>query len=1236
MAVKGCLLPEKFGRRYKLLGLLVLLALVAGFFPAPPAEAMGSISISGNLSVSNRYIDINYSSSGINSTIYFYIFEGNVQRQIAQASPGSGTIRYTFDALSYATFYAAAVDTAGNSVTSNTLGPYLVGPGYSGGGGSGGGSSGGGGTQPSDNTPPTTTISLEGTQGSNGWYVSNVQVALTASDSGGSGVKSTEYSFDGSTWITYTGPFTISEEGTKTVYYRSTDNAGNVERAQGGTFDIVSDANTMWSQNVYAFDVVSDAGTMWSRDGSSWQPGVPCNVESGWPRISGATYIWVSPSITSMDQFGPFKFRKTFNVPDNAINPRATIQLNADDKETLWVNGVYYGSDSVWNTLRTCDVSLKTGENEIIIEAQNFNSVLNPAGLIFKATVSYGVSEHPSVPCYVHPSWPRIDGATYIWMTDKIDSREECGPFNFRRMFDVPAGAANPKATIQINADDGETLWVNGSQVGSDNVWDRLKTYTVDLRNGRNEILIEAYNGTFSFDPYSNPGGLIYKASVSCDLWKSQTVKIDKSIPWIESVKIDGVHVAGNSRPVASSGGANVSDDFSSDSGVWSRDGSARLDGGNMLLTPSEGSKVGRILLNRDVTGPFVAEFDYRMANPGNGGADGMVFMFYKDKNYAPSGGGGLGFNASGGYGIEFDGYSNPDQGDPNSNHVALIQRDTSHHLSTCSSLPYSRYDGRWHHAKVTVDGGSVTVDVDGTRVLSWTGGLDRSYGGIGFAAATGGAWADHRIDNVVIRTPDTSPPSIDMLVGMPTADGKNINIQVVASDDVTVKEKLLARYSTDNKSTWSNWLTLNQIQQQAVPLKDQGTTAYVQVKDESGNVAEASTSAGLQLQGKVRLSAVVSDQVSGVGSVRFRYSTDGNTWHDIGVAQTAGDKRFTTPDVEWDTTVIPPGGAYLLLAAAADVAGNEAKSPAWGVKIGRLPETSILLEGTRGKDGWYRSPVKVTLTATDYSGTGIQKTEYKIGDAASWITKSNTGNSNPFINTFTVGDEGSRTLYARSTDNAGNVEPTRSQEVKIDTTPPVTEIDSNKDPGNEHLISVTFSATDPQREGVNSVSGVDYTEYIIYSTRDGKSWDDTGWQRYDGLFTLDDTGLMAVVVGYRSADRAGNLEEPKYAGTSQLPPPWLAVTEPKNYVAKYGEATVQVCGYVERLPFAPGAIALIIKNETTGDVYTPEVDQDTGYFSQKVLLKRPQGELQVENIITIMAVGPGGYTPAERRVIVH
>lgn len=80
-----------------------------------------------------------------------------------------------------------------------------------------------------DNTAPTSTLSLSGVAGEDNWFWSDVLVTLTASDNG-SGVARTEYRFDPeSTWYTYAGPFSVTGKGTTSIHYRSVDNMGNIE-----------------------------------------------------------------------------------------------------------------------------------------------------------------------------------------------------------------------------------------------------------------------------------------------------------------------------------------------------------------------------------------------------------------------------------------------------------------------------------------------------------------------------------------------------------------------------------------------------------------------------------------------------------------------------------------------------------------------------------------------------------------------------------------------------------------------------------------------------------------------------------------------------------------------------------------------------------------------------------------------------------------------------------------------
>lgn len=86
---------------------------------------------------------------------------------------------------------------------------------------------------PADSVAPATTLTIAGMAGSSGEYSTSVTFTLIAQDNAnGSGVKATQYSFDGSVWNNYTSPLVLNKSGTTTLYYRSIDNDGNVEATQ--------------------------------------------------------------------------------------------------------------------------------------------------------------------------------------------------------------------------------------------------------------------------------------------------------------------------------------------------------------------------------------------------------------------------------------------------------------------------------------------------------------------------------------------------------------------------------------------------------------------------------------------------------------------------------------------------------------------------------------------------------------------------------------------------------------------------------------------------------------------------------------------------------------------------------------------------------------------------------------------------------------------------------------------
>jgi peptidoglycan/xylan/chitin deacetylase (PgdA/CDA1 family) len=81
-----------------------------------------------------------------------------------------------------------------------------------------------------DTVQPASSISCDGATCSTGWYTAPVDVALSAADSGGSGLEAIRYTTDGSeptlASTVYTGPVAVA--GTTTVKYQAWDHAGNV------------------------------------------------------------------------------------------------------------------------------------------------------------------------------------------------------------------------------------------------------------------------------------------------------------------------------------------------------------------------------------------------------------------------------------------------------------------------------------------------------------------------------------------------------------------------------------------------------------------------------------------------------------------------------------------------------------------------------------------------------------------------------------------------------------------------------------------------------------------------------------------------------------------------------------------------------------------------------------------------------------------------------------------------
>jgi hypothetical protein len=256
-----------------------------------------------------------------------------------------------------------------------------------------------------DRTPPRTSIILQGFTGNSGYFLSDVTVSLSATDSITSVLK-TEYSFDNSTWIAYTGSFEIKEDGSTIIYYRSTDLAGNVEKTKNhiikidktapvGSIAINDNAEYSTSNAVTltlsAFDADSGVAQMrLSEDGvfddGSWETFAS---SKSWilSAVDGVKTVYVQ----FKDAVGHVSTTYSATIILSTTPPTGSIQINEGDtfttstQVTLYLtysesaSQVCYSNDGVFETevweapsaTRTWTLASDDGEKTVYYQVKN-------------------------------------------------------------------------------------------------------------------------------------------------------------------------------------------------------------------------------------------------------------------------------------------------------------------------------------------------------------------------------------------------------------------------------------------------------------------------------------------------------------------------------------------------------------------------------------------------------------------------------------------------------------------------------------------------------------------------------------------------------------------------------------------------------------------------------------------------------------------------------------------------
>ncbi|MBO7328601.1 MAG: hypothetical protein J6W00_07515, partial [Lentisphaeria bacterium] len=250
-----------------------------------------------------------------------------------------------------------------------------------------------------DNTAPN--LIVEGNVSS--WTKNNVVLTAQGSD-WGSGLKNFAYSYDNKTW--HSGS-RVNMNYNGTIYFRATDNAGNLQTQSVTVSKIDKTAPTLQ---------LSKSSTSWSRN-SVWVTAYANDWGSGVKKIeySYDNKNWKTGSSVNMDYNGTIYFRATDHAGNvssshttvNSID-RSAPTINVIGNPTAWTNGtaVLTAQGSDWGSgIRNIEYSYdnwnwKTGSTV----SMNYNGTI-----YFRATDNIGNTSSSQVSTSKFYGTPAVD-----------------------------------------------------------------------------------------------------------------------------------------------------------------------------------------------------------------------------------------------------------------------------------------------------------------------------------------------------------------------------------------------------------------------------------------------------------------------------------------------------------------------------------------------------------------------------------------------------------------------------------------------------------------------------------------------------------------------------------------------------------------------------------------------------------------------------------------------------------
>jgi len=244
------------------------------------------------------------------------------------------------------------------------------------------------------------------------------------------------------------------------------------------------------------------------------------------------------------------------------------------------------------------------------------------------------------------------------------------------------------------------------------------------------------------------------------------------------------------------------------------------------------------------------------------------------------------------------------------------------------------------------------------------------------------------------------------------------------------------------------------------------------------------------------------------------------------GVANTLYTINGGAPQTYTTAFTLSSDGVYTLEYWSVDNASNTETHKTRTVRIdSTAPVTQASASGTVGTNGWFRSAVQVSLSATD-NLSGVQNSFYRIDGGA----------TQTYTVAFLVSTLGQHTVNYWSVDNLNNTEATHSLVVKIDNVAPVVTASSNPATASKSprpvTVTISGSVTD-------AVSGVGNASFNVI--------DEYGATQPSGAVTVQANGTYSFTLSLPATkqgnDKDGHLYTIVVSGSDQAGNPASATT---------------------------------------------------------------------------------------------